>query len=131
MKGTSIAIFASIALFLAGCGKKDETTTTTTTPSTATTGTMTPSTPTAPLPDFSSDAQITATVIPMLQEKIQADTVMAGSNLKMEVKDKTIHIMGDVTSNEQKRKIDEITKTMEPAATAAGYKFMNMAIVKG
>ena len=129
MKGTSIAIFALTALFLAGCGKKDETTTST--PSTTTTGTVTPSTPTAALPDFSSDAQVTATVIPMLQEKIQADSVMAGSNLKMEVKDKTIHIMGDVTSNDQKRKIDEITKTMEPAATAAGYKFMNMAIVKG
>lgn len=137
MRGLFVSLIAALAVVaVMGCGKKEEPATTGTPPTTTTT---TPST-TAPtdsgstmaaMPDFSSPEKVSATVGPYLMSQFAADTTLAGTNLKVEVKDKTIHIMGDVKNNDQKRKIDAITKAVEAPAKAAGYSFMNMAIVKG
>lgn len=127
MRGLFVSLIAVSAIITAfGCGKKEETTTITPPSTTTTGGTPTTTTPSA-MADFSSDEKAAATV----QGLLTTDASMSGTNLKVEAKDKTIHIMGDVKSNDQKRKIDEITKTLEAPAQAAGYKFMNMAIVKG
>lgn len=137
MRGFFVSLIAALAVISAiGCGKKDETVVTP--PSTTTTGGTPPAnttpnlgTTTAAMPDFSTPEKAASTVGPYLQGQFAADTTLAGTNLKVEVKDKMVHIMGDVKNNDQKRKIDEITKTIEAPAKAAGYSFMNMAIVKG
>lgn len=114
-----------------GCGKSEE-------PSTAppsssaggtppTTTQPVDSTPMAAVPDFSSDEAAAAT----LQGLLKNAKELEGTSLRVEAKDKTLHIIGDVKNNDQKRKIDEITKGLEASAKAAGYSFMNMAIVKG
>lgn len=128
MRGLLVSLIAVSAIITAfGCGKKEETTTITK-PSTTTGGTpTTTSSDSVPMPDFSTDEKAAATVLGALNN----DAALAGTTLKVEAKDKMIHIMGDVKSNDQKRKIDEITKSLESPAQAAGYKFMNMAIVKG
>ncbi len=126
MRGFLVSLIAVSAIIAAmGCGKKEDTTTITP-PSTTTTG-GTPTTTTSAMADFSTDEKAAATV----QGLLTTDASMAGTNVRVEAKDKMIHIMGDVKSNDQKRKIDEITKSLEAPAQAAGYKFMNMAIVKG
>ncbi len=125
-----VSLIAAVALMISvGCGKTEEA-------PVASQPAPTPSSNAAPpvstnLPDFSTDDRVKATVIPTLIEKFGAEPTLAGVSLNVELKDRTLHIMGDVKSNDQKRKIDEIVKTLEPAASAAGYKFMNMAIVKG
>lgn len=134
MKATHVTLAALIALVLAGCGSKEEPTPATppSTTTTGATGNKQESPPSATdVPDFSSDATVASNVIPMLNDKFAAEPSLAGTTLKIELKSKTLHIMGDVKSNDQKRKIDEIVKTIEAPAKAAGYSFMNMAVVKG
>lgn len=130
MKTSLVSLIAVLTLLgLVGCGKSDEAAVAPT-PEATGTGNSTPPL-SADTPDFSSDERVTATVIPMLIGKFGSDPTLTGTTLNIELKDKTLHITGDVKSNDQKRKIDEIVKTVEAPASAAGYKFMNMAIVKG
>ena len=56
---------------------------------------------------------------------------LAGTTLDVELKDKVLHVKGDVQNNDQKRAIDEVIKPLIDQAKASGINILNGAIVKG
>lgn len=118
---------------LVGCQPAAEKTPDTTTTTTSTTGggMDKPSMDSLASMDFSSPEKIQSTVIPALKGLLAANPQLAGAKLDVVLKDKILHVNGEVQNNDQKRAIDEVVKPLTEKAKAAGINILNGAIVKG